>query len=234
MPTARTIVTKALKILGVVEAGEVPTSDELNDGLASLNSYLETLQIDKFSLLALTDLSCAMVSGGGSYTIGAAGNIVANPRPAKIEQAFIRLGTTDIPVDIVSSAKWFAIPDKTVRSDYPNKLYYEPNETTGVILVYPVPTATCSLHVVAWLPVSKFATLDTNISLAPGYERMLNYNLAIEVAPEYKVAIPPNVAMVASEALAAVRRVNVRPIESHSDLAGIFIPSPRPDIFSGE
>lgn len=232
MATAQTIVERALRLIGATESGETPTAGELADGLTALNDMIESWQTDRLTVFAYVDTAFTMVNGDNSYTVGPSGNFNLTPRPSKIENIFIRANNIDYPVDLVDQEKWFSIPDKTVSSDIPNKAYYEPTMSTGTLQVWPVPNAAHSLHIVTWSPVSSFASLSTSVTLPQGYARALSFNLAVEIAPEYQLAVPANVQSIALDSLAMLKRANQRPINAYTEL-GSMVGQSKSDIYSG-
>jgi hypothetical protein len=46
------------------------------------------------------------------------------------------------------------------------------------------------------------------VSLPPGYKRMLEYMLAVEIAPDFQVEAPPTVQRIASASRKKLKRVN--------------------------
>lgn len=223
MATAQTIVDRAARLVSGISSGESCTADESADGLIALNAMLESWQIDKLDVWAFVDTAYSLVAGTQSYTVGPAGNFALTPRPAKIEECFVRYSNTDSPVELVTAEQWFAIRDKTSTSTYPDRAYYEPSLATGTLLVYPKPNAVSSLHIITWQVVSTLASLSTSIALPPGYERAMAYNLAVEWAgPEFGIPVPDSVSRIAIESHGAIKRANHRPIANHSPMGAVW------------
>ena len=219
MASSQTIIDRALRLIGAIASGESPTAAESNDGLVALNAMISSWQTEKLNVYAFVDTAFTLVNGDGSYTVGPAGNFALTPRPSKIESCFVRISDIDYPVELIDKDRWFGIPDKTSTSDIPMYAYYEPSLSTGTLLVWPVPNAASSLHIITWTSLSELAALATTITLPQGYERALAYNLAIEVASEYEKEVSQSVAMIAAESKAAIKRVNIRPMLLVPDLA---------------
>lgn len=232
MSTAQTIIDRALRLIGVIEAGTSPTSDETADALIALNAMISSWQTERLVVYAFVDTAYTLVASIQSYTVGPSGNFALTPRPPKIENAYVRASSIDYQVELIDKDRWLAIPDKTSESDIPMYAYYEPSLTTGTLKVWPVPNAANSLHIITWSSVSELATAGTSISLPPGYERALAYNLAIEISPEYKQTPSAAVIKIANDSKAAIKSVNVRSIRGDSGLCGV-LQGQRSNIFSG-
>ena len=69
--------------------------------------------------------------------------------------------------------------------------------------------------------LTQFATLDDTFSYPPGYREMMVSNLALRLAPEFGVAVPPETAEIARRSSAAVRRLNGKSPSSVVEVSAI-------------
>lgn len=232
MATAQTIIDRALRLIGAIASGESPTTAESNDGLTALNAMISSWQTEKLNVYAFVDTAFTLVATDASYTVGPAGNFALTPRPSKIENVYVRANDIDYPVELIDKDKWLSIPDKTSDSDIAIYAYYEPTLATGTLQLWPVPNTAYSLHIVTWTTLAELSTLGTTITLPQGYERALAYNLAMEIAPEYQLPVPPTVMSIAIESKANIKRANIRPSLAIPDLHGLM-GTGKSDIYAG-
>jgi hypothetical protein len=206
-----------MRLINVLAAGEAPVAQEQSDGLTALNSMLDSWSIDKLSVYALQEDTHTLTPGTATYTIGS-GATINTARPDEIQRAFARTGTVDYPLDISGDKYYSEIPDKTVTGT-PEELYYNPTYPNGTISLFPVPDIAYVLHIYQWVTLQSFTSLTTSLSLPPGYERAIVYNLAIEIAPEYGAVVSQEAIKVARESYANVKRRNKKPIYSGTETA---------------
>lgn len=205
MATAQTIIERAMRLIGALDPEETPTATELANGLIALNAMMESWQLDRLMVYASEDVTKALTGGVGSYTIGPTGAIVSS-RPIRIESARILAGGVETPLQVIQKDQYDAIPVKTTQST-PDTLYYQPSYPNGTVYLSPIPSGD-TLKLSVFTQLQSFALVSTSVSLPPGYERAMHYNLAIEIAPEFQKSVSQEVASNATESKAAIKRAN--------------------------
>lgn len=232
MATAQTIINRALRLIGVLGAGESPTSDDTADALVALNAMLDSWRNERLMAYSISENTLTMTVGDSSYTVGSGGDLNIT-RPVKLEYAFFRVNSVDYPVQIVDKGRFDAIKDKTITSDWVEMIYYNPTMSTGTLSVWPVPSAANVLHVGVWQQFTAFSSASDTVTLPPGYERALAYNLAIEIAPEYGRSAASEIVDVARISKGDIKRVNAPSLIAYTELGRMFAPH-RTDIEAGE
>lgn len=185
-----------MKKIGVLTKSETPDADEAADGLVSLNALLSSWSNESLFVYSRVTEAFTLTAGTASYTIGAS-QTFNTTRPTLIIEAHTTSGSTDTHMDIISDEVYNAMPDKTSQG-IPLYINYSNAFPAATIRLYPVPASTYSMTLVSEKPLVTLALTDT-LSLPPGWERALTYNLAMEMAPEYGVQPDPLVVAAAKE-----------------------------------
>lgn len=224
MATGQTLVNRAMRLLGLINSGESPTSTESDDALIAINAMLDSWRNDRLMTYALQDESLTLVAADFSYTIGSGGQLNTT-RPVSIESCYCRANSLDYPVRVIQFDEWNSIVDKTATSDIPEVVYYEPTMATGTLLVWPVPTTANVLHLTTRVPLTALV-LGTTVSLPPGWEDAIASNGAIAIAAEFQIDPRQSVVKMSQDSLKGIKRINSRPIKAYSDL-NLLVGSPR-------
>lgn len=203
MTTALGIVTSAMRKNGVLTKGEAPSADEAADGFEMLNDLLAGLSNDSLIVYARTLENFTLVGGTSSYTIGPSATFNTT-RPVKIISAYVRSGSIDYPLTVVSDESFSTITYKSTGG-IPEFLNYSNAYPTATIKLYPSPSSAYELFILTEKPLTAFSSLSTVVSLPPGWERMLKHNLAMEMAPEFGVQTPAEVVEIAKESKADIK-----------------------------
>lgn len=226
MTTARQIVTRSLQKIGALVKSEPPSADEAVDALNSLNALIDSWSNDVLNIYARTWETFSL-TGASSYTIGTGGDFNTT-RPTSIADAYVRSGTIDYPLVVIGDEEYNSISYKSLAG-IPEFLNYSNAYPLGVIRLYPLDSSSYTLFLLTEKPLSGFATLDTDLSMPPGSERALIYNLALELAPEYNQKPDPYIVKIAQDSLGLIRSksAQVRPIDAYPQSLSVR------NIFSG-
>lgn len=205
--TAGDIIRKALGVILVLGQQDVLSSADEQDGLDSLNTMLESWRLERLSCFAQRQQNFPLVAGTATYTIGPGGNFNTD-RPIRLIDAYVLYQTVSFPVPLITQEQYDQIPVKAIQG-MPTALFYDPQLPLGSITLFPVPyTAGLQLYITSFLEIQSFATVTDALSLPPGYNRALIYNLACELAPIYGKSIPQETAALATIAKRNIKRIN--------------------------
>jgi hypothetical protein len=234
MATVLDIVTGALKELGVLAAGEVPTAVDAADCLTGLNNLIDQFATERLTIYTVTRSTWTIVSGTQVYTVGTGGTVNI-ARPVYVEHVNYQ-DTSATPVleyqlQPMTDDAWSKLPQRALTSVRPTNWYSDYAHPLANLSLWPVPTsATLQGVIYAATAVPEFAALSQSVALPPGYRRMLIKNLAVEMAPSYDRADtqdspmtggPRLLAQQAREAKDAVKRANKRLMDMSIDAAAL-------------
>ncbi len=111
MALASDVVNAALKKAGVTQAGVTPSAYDTNDALADLGDMLAQWNEKRWLIWHLLEFAFVATGQTDPYTVGPGGQFNMNPRPSRIESAFLRqlVGPNfnglpvDYPLDVIPS-----------------------------------------------------------------------------------------------------------------------------------
>lgn len=170
-----------------LESGNKVTVSGATEGNYNVTAVATVISSTVFTYTIVNTTSPAtgtpVVTAGDFYT----------DRPIRIIGAFTRMTTVDSPLGLITERYWTNIADKQATAAIPTKLLYRPNYPFGQIILYPVPTGTPVLHIKSEKAISQFSSLTAVKMLPPGYQRMLELALAIDIAPEYGAKVSDSV-----------------------------------------
>jgi hypothetical protein len=206
--TALSMISRSMRLIGAVGDGETISPYEAQTGLDALNSMLDSLSLDELIVYQIQQEGFAITPNTGSYTIGEAGTFDTT-RPALIRGGFFRdSSNNDYPFRVIELAQWDGLTPKNQTSFNPEYLYYSTAYPLGTINLWPVPSVAGTLYIDSMKQLQQFSNLNNVIDLPPGYKRMIEYNLAVEIAPEFERSVSAEVAKIAIDSKAAVMRIN--------------------------
>jgi hypothetical protein len=234
--TAYDLIESAFQILGDLAYGEILTSAQSDIGLKMLNSFLDSLSIQRLSIYQVRQEEHTWTANAPSMTIGPGADLDTR-RPDRVENGTYFRDSNDIayPVDVIRNREVYDnIRDKSVESTYPELIFYDPSITIGTLYVYPVPNETTTLVLNTWQPLQIFENLTEALVLPPGYKLMIENNLAKHLEAKTGLPLPASALRIANESLTAVKRHNNLPIVSVTETAYVLRGRGRTDIRAGK
>ena len=225
MATARDYITSSLKEIGVLGEGESPTAEQAADGLEAINDIIDQYAAIRLQIYSITRSTWTIVSGTGTYTVGSGGDVNI-ARPVYIEKIHYQdtstTPTTEYQMSPLTDDAWANLAQRDLTSLLPSVWYYNPSYPLGTLIFYPVPTSS-TLEGVIYHPVAitELSSLDTTISVPPGYRRLFKKHLALDLCNPYDVSPPPGLAEEVEQGLSVVKTANFRMMDLSVDAGAL-------------
>ena len=208
--TAGDQINAALRLIGMLAEGETPSADTSNDALSALDQMIDSWNTERLTVFSTQDQVFTWTPNQISRTLGPTGNFVGN-RPILLDDAtYFKDPTNGISfgIKIINQQQYDGIAVKTVTSTYPQVMWINMDYPNIDMYVYPVPTKALEWHFISVTELDQPATLATTLAFPPGYLRCFKYNLACEIATEFGVEPPANVARIAMTSKRNLKRIN--------------------------
>jgi hypothetical protein len=203
--TGSTLIYQSLRDLGVLRAGQTAAPETIADGLATLNQIVASWNTERLTVNSIAREVYDLTAGESTYYLGDDGG--DSTRPTRIERAgYIAANSTiEDPVDVLTLAQGAAGREG---------VYNDAAAPVATFYVRPTPEGADQVVLYTWRVLAAF-DLETAVSLAPGYEIALRFNLAQTLAPSmilHTKATQPLLARIDAEAQrtkAAIKSANI-------------------------
>lgn len=184
MAIIREIVTDAMVELGVLDAIEVPTAEDAQWMLRKFVRLVDRWNAFRPAVFAEVFTTFSFVASQQDYTVGPGANIVLALRPVTLDGANAILNNVSpvvrVPINLRDWQWWRDNSVRTITSDFPTDVYYEPAWPVGILHFWPKPTVAYGGEIVTRTLINEAVTLDTTFSMPQGYKDALTYTLAEE------------------------------------------------------
>lgn len=240
--TGLDLVKAAMRLIQVSSVDTDLTAAELQDGIQSLNRMLDQWAVEELMLYQVKREAFELIQNQNPYTIGL-GAIWNTVRPIKIVDAYLTLNNGNIPVDypmqVLNYDDYNAIRLKTLSTNFPGYIYYQPSFPIGEVYIYPLfapndpsTQGPALVTLTSWTPLPLITDPTAYIELPPGYWEAIVFNLAIRIAEEYQFDIRPTTVALAQNALRIIKRMNQRTVTLQTDTALMNTSQMRYNIYS--
>lgn len=209
MATARDLIKRSMRQLGVYSIGEEPSDDEAEDGLTALNAMLDSWANENLFVYAKTQDNIPIVANQTSVTVGPLGSFVT-ARPVSIDlSSYIQYQSVSYPLVVWGEAEFNQISVKSTGG-IPAGIFPLMTYPDIQINFWPVPPDAMTLVLWSSKLIKSFPNLSTDLDLPPGYERALVYSLSEELGPEFEVPVGPDIVKKAAQARKNIKRTNTQ------------------------
>lgn len=200
--TAADIVTNALTLIEAISPTEGPTSTESADGLAALIALLASWSADELLVHATRTAAIALVNGTVSYAIPGA-------RPVKILSADCTITATGLnfAVEVLGPDAWARQNAKSTTSKFTQAVYCDYAFPTPALLVAPTPAGGATVDLFCMVDLATVAALTDTFSLPEGYVKAIEFNLAVDLAPQFGRSVTAELALQATTTKEQMRRL---------------------------
>lgn len=223
MSTVLDLISGSLRLIQSLASGESVPASESQDALSALNQMIGSWSTENLLVYSTPREIFPLVAGQSQYFMGIGAVDFNTDKPMDIQAAGINVMTQspvlELPLEIINLEQWSQIPIKTTQSSIPRRLYCEMTYPQATLNLWPVPSAANSIVIYSKKQLTQFASINTTLSLPPGYEKTLKYGLAIELAPEYGKQLAPEIGAVYAEAKESIKRQNIKPVYLNCDEA---------------
>lgn len=242
--TAFDIITDALIEAGILSLGEQANLDPDTGQWAfrKLNYLIDIWSAKAGYVYAQNFELFTLVAGLSPHTIGPdpSATFSVLRRPVKINSASLVLNSgtpVDLPIGIRDRKWWSYQQTKSIQSDIPTDLYYDPTNVNGSIYFWPVPNVQNQVRLELWIPLMDYIQINDPLAgpgeggtLPQGYRAALMYTLAESLLPAGDIAAHPVLVKAGQEARAAVFGNNSQsPTMTTRDFGMPKSGRPRPD-----
>ena len=150
-------------------------------------------------------------------------------KPLGIDSAYVRINTNsngtpiangglDYQIACIALDDYNKIGLKTLNGPWPKALYFNPNEESGNLFLWPNP-AQGEVHMFAQTIFRRYDSINDTVILPQGYSMALRWCLAERLMPMYGKASATQIQMInayASQAKATLKRTNMKPMQTAS------------------
>ena len=148
-------------------------------------------------------------------------------KPLGIDSAYVRINTNsngtpiingglDYQIAVIALDDYNSIGLKTLNGPWPKALYFNPNEESGNLFLWPNP-AQGEVHMFASTIFRRYESINDTVVLPQGYSMALRWCLAERLMPMFGKVNQTQTAMInayAAQAKATIKRTNMKPMQT--------------------
>lgn len=216
------LITEALALYGEYAAGEAIDAATVQSLLFTLNAAIDGLGGEPLAIFQTSILSFSTVAGQQTYTLGPdpANNwITTAAAPAAVLRAGLVLNGLELPIAILTADEWAALELKGLQSSITSGLWPQYGATSHTLSLWPVPSAAAPVRLYGAQQTAQFTAASDSVSLPPGYQEFLVYDLALKSASKFGAELPSWLPVAWREAKTRIKERNFAALDCATDPA---------------
>lgn len=189
------------------------TGNKVTVSGASPSSFNVTATITVTSATTFTYTTASYTGTATGTPVVTAGDFYTD-RPIRLLGAYTTESSVDSPLAVITEQFWTNETSKATTGTPATRILYRPNYPFGQVILWPVPLTTPVLHLKSEKAVSQFSSLTAVKLLPPGYQRMMELALAIELSADYQAKVDQMVLDSIKASYASIIETNMRQIQT--------------------
>lgn len=217
------LLTEALVLAGVNGIDESVEPAILNIAFNLANDLIAQWQHERYMVYQLVDYGFTS-TGAATYTVGAGQNFNINPRPDRLEFAFLRQlsnngspppnsGTQpfDWPLEVIDAYEDYAAIRLKSLGTFSQSVFYDPGWPIGLLHPWPIPQQSIyELHILCKQTLVRFPSLQDKVTFPPEYGPALKWCLARRYKVGFQLPRDPDLNALAAQSKNIIRKANAQ------------------------
>ena len=172
----------------------------------------------------ITEIDDNLVADKSNYTIGSTGDINVTERPVKIYNCYI-IDSSGVKhqveqIDFVNFHKEDYLES---ANSYPVVFWYNPLYPLGELNFYPTPSSNFDIHFDVMFGFVDYSSENDTVTTPQGYEKLLTYQLAVEICSHVGLPVPRQVFRVYKQIENTIESTNFGATMLYPDIDGFTI-----------
>lgn len=217
------LITDALVTGGIVGLDEAVEQSVFNKAIGIANRLIAQLQHERYMVFQLVDYGFVS-TGANYYTVGKGQNYNIDPRPDRLEYAFLRQlsgngtpppngGTQpfDWPLQVIDAYEDYAAIRLKMLGTFSAAVFYDPGFPIGILRPWPVPqSGIYELHILVKQTLQRFVNPQQAITFPPEYEACLEWLLARRYRVAFQLPSDQAINELAAQGKNIIRKANAQ------------------------
>lgn len=218
-----TLLTDALVTGGIVGLDEAAEQSVINKALRTANRMIAQWQHERYMVYQLVDYGFVS-TGADYYTVGLGQNFNINPRPDRLEYAFLRQlsgnGTPppnggsqpfDWRLEVIDAYEDYAAIRLKTLGTFSAAVFYDPGFPIAILRPWPVPQASIyEIHFLVKQTLQRFVNLQSQVTFPPEYEAAMEWCLARRFRVAFQLPRDPDLNILAAQGKNIIRKANTQ------------------------